>query len=77
VEKGETGKKVGSPLLNLRGRIVSKKIELSYGLYWRIYIGDKEILDFENHEDAEAFVKELYPSSEYIIVPLVVCKIRK
>lgn len=54
-----------------------KKIKLSYRLFWRIYIGDKEILDFESHDDAEAFVKELYPSSEYIIVPLVVCKIRK
>ena len=56
---------------------MSNKIELSYRLYWRIYIGDKEILDFESHEDAEAFVKEFYPSSAYIIVPLVVCKIRR
>lgn len=56
---------------------MSKKMELSYRLYCRIYIGDKQILDFESHEDTEAFVKELYPSSEYIIVPLVVCKIKK
>ena len=56
---------------------MSKKIELGYRLYWRIYVGNKEILDFESHEDAETFVKKLYPSSEYIIVPLIVCRIRR
>ena len=56
---------------------MSNKIELTYRLYWRIYIGDKEILDFESHEEAEAFVKQFYPSSNYVIVPLVVCKIKK
>ena len=53
------------------------KIELEYRLYWKICIGEKEILDFETHEDAETFVKTFYPSSEYVIIPLVVCKIRK
>ena len=56
---------------------MSNKIELTYRLYWRIYIGDKEILDFESHEEAEVFVKQFYPSSNYVIVPLVVCKIKK
>ena len=55
----------------------NNKIELTYRLYWRIYIGEQDILDFENHEEAEAFVKQFYPSSAYIIVPLVVCKIKK
>jgi len=54
-----------------------RKIELTYRLYWRIFIGDKPILDFEEHQEAEAFVKELYPSTEYMLVPLVVCRIRK
>lgn len=54
-----------------------KKIELEFHLYWRIAIGEKEILDFETQEDAETFVKEFYPSSQYIIIPSVVCKIRK
>ena len=56
---------------------MAKEIELEFRLYWRISIGEKAILDFETHEDAEAFVKEFYPSSQYVIIPLVVCKIRK
>ena len=56
---------------------MSNKIELEYRLYWKICIGEKEILDFETQEDAETFVKTFYPSTEYVIIPLVVCKIRK